>query len=288
MTFSEAKDVLLATLLPLYERREAMQIAHMVLEHLTGLTRTDRLLYKNKLLSDEQLAKLQDYNVALAAGKPVQYVLGEAWFAGLHFIVNEHTLIPRPETEELIEWIKEVAHNGSISILEIGTGSGCIPITLKKMFPDWHIQAIDISEEAVAIARENARIQGTEIDFIQMDFLNEENWKTLPTFDIIVSNPPYIKVSEGLSMAKHVLDHEPHLALFVPDEDALIFYKKIAAFGQSHLNNPGLVFLEINQLMGDAVVDTFSAQQYAAEIKKDIHGNDRMAKAEYLFTTLLS
>jgi release factor glutamine methyltransferase len=287
MTLSEAKDVLSATLLPLYEKREATQIADMVMEHLTGLTRTDRLLHKNKHLSDEQMALFHDHRDALSAGKPVQYVLGEAWFAGLRFIVNEHTLIPRPETEELIEWIKEVASSSPLSILDIGTGSGCIPITLKKLFPNWHIQAIDLSEEALAVARENARLQGTEIDFIQMDFLNEENWKKLLTFDIIVSNPPYIKISESMSMAKHVLDYEPHLALFVPDEDALIFYKKIAAFGQSHLNNPGLVFLEINQLLGDAVVNSFSAEHYSAEVKKDIHRNDRMIKAEYLFTNLL-
>ena len=227
------------------------------------------------------MAQFQDYRVALSAGKPVQYVLGEAWFAGLRFIVNEHTLIPRPETEELIEWIKEIASSSPISILDIGTGSGCIPITLKKMFPDWHICAIDLSEEALSVARENARQQGVAIDFMQMDFLNEENWKKLPTFDIIVSNPPYIKVSESMSMAKHVLDHEPHLALFVPDEDALIFYKKIATFGSSHLHNPGLVFLEINQLLGDAVADTFSAEQYSAEVRKDVHGNDRMVKAAY-------
>ncbi len=121
-----------------------------------------------------------------------------------------------------------------------------------------------------------------------MDFLNEENWKLLSKFDIIVSNPPYIKISESTSMAKHVLDHEPHLALFVPDEDALIFYKKIAAFGQSHLKNPGLVFLEINQLLGDGVVYTFSSEQYRAHLRKDLHGNDRMVKAEYFPATLLS
>ncbi len=134
MTLSEAKDVLLATLLPLYERREAAQITHMVLEHLTGLTSTDRPPQINKQLSDEQLAQFQDYTLSLAAGKPVQYVLGEAWFAGLRFMVNEHTLIPRPETEELIEWIREVAGSVPLSILDIGTGSGCIPVTLKKCF----------------------------------------------------------------------------------------------------------------------------------------------------------
>jgi len=287
MTLLQAKDHLIQALVQLYDNREAEQITHMALEHITGMNRTERVIHKHQELSAKQLDQFNHYHHELSAGKPVQYVLGEAWFAGMRLLVNKHTLIPRPETEELVEWIKEVANPRALSILDIGTGSGCIPIALKKKFPNWKIKAIDLSEDALAVARENARLQGVDIEFIQMDFLDEQNWKALPKFDIIVSNPPYIKVSESAAMAKHVVEHEPHLALFVPDDDALMFYKKIAAFGITHLNNLGLVFVEINQQLGNEVVDVFTAEYFSAYAKKDIHGNERIVTAELHFTTEL-
>lgn len=279
MTFLEAKGHLLQMLVPLYDNREAKQITHMVLEHITGMNRTERAIHKQQELSVEQAEQFNHYCNQLSTGKPVQYILGEAWFAGLRFLVNEHTLIPRPETEELVEWIKAVTFPETVSVLDVGTGSGCIPISLKKKFPLWNIQSVDLSARAIEVAKENALLQQVKIDFIQMDFLDEQNWSTLGQFDIIVSNPPYIKVSESTTIANHVLSHEPHMALFVPDDDALIFYKKIAAFGKIHLKKKGLIFLEINQLLGSEVCTVFVNAGYVTTLRQDLHGNDRMVLA---------
>lgn len=287
MTLIQAKDHLLQNLISLYDSREAGQITHMVLEHVTGMSRTERAIHKQQLLSSEQVDRVTLYSNELASGKPVQYVLGEAWFAGLRFLVNEHTLIPRPETEELVEWIKAVADPETLSVLDIGTGSGCIPITLKKNFPLWNIQSIDLSAGAIQVAKENAKLHEVDIDFIQMDFLDEQNWSALAQFDLIVSNPPYIRMAESVTMAKHVLNHEPHMALFVPDDDALIFYKKIAAFGKTHLKNRSLVFLEINQESGDEVCTVFNNVNYSTKLRTDVHGNDRMVAAELTTSSLL-
>lgn len=281
MTLSEAKDQLLQTLIPIYDSREASQIAHLVLEHMTGMNRTERTIAKHQQLSNSQEIQLHDYLKSLSAGKPVQYVLREAWFGGYRFEVNEHTLIPRPETEELIEWIKTYANPEPRQLIDIGTGSGCIPIVLKKAFPLWQIHAIDVSADALKTASKNAEQIGADIAFTQVDFLDEANWTNLPKYDIIVSNPPYIKQSEQSSMSKNVVDHEPHLALFVPDDDALIFYKKIADFGKQHLNPNGLVFLEINQLLGEDVCDLFKAAGYQTTLRKDLHENDRMVMAGF-------
>ncbi len=281
MTLSEAKDQLLQTLIPLYDSREASQIAHLVLEYMTGMNRTARTIAKHQQLSSSQEMQLHDYLKSLSVGKPVQYVLGEAWFGGYRFEVNEHTLIPRPETEELIEWIKAYANPEPRQLIDIGTGSGCIPIVLKKAFPLWQIHAIDVSADALKTASKNAEQIGADIAFTQVDFLDEANWTNLPKYDIIVSNPPYIKQSEQSGMSKNVVDHEPHLALFVPDDDALIFYKKIADFGKQHLKPNGLVFLEINQLLGKDVCDLFEAAGYQTTLRKDLHENDRMVMAGF-------
>ena len=282
MTVLQAKDVLLQTLLPLYDQREAEQMNHMVLEHITGMNRTDRAIHKHQQLTPDQIIKLESFTKKLAAGSPVQYVLGEAWFAGMRFSVNEHTLIPRPETEELIEWIKAVANPEPQSVLDIGTGSGCISVTLKKIFPLWKVQAIDLSKGAIQTAAENAKQHSVEIEYTVTDFLHEENWPAFSMFNLIVSNPPYIKISESASMAKHVVDHEPHAALFVPDDDALIFYKKIAAFGKLHLKKNGLIFLEINQLLGHETSLIFEKAGYKTTIRKDLNGNDRMVMAQWM------
>lgn len=281
MTVSEAKDLLQNTLQSLYDSREAAQICNMVLENLTGMNRTERAIAKQQLLNDTQKDQLIAFANDLSEGKPVQYVLGEAWFAGLRFSVNEHTLIPRPETEELIEWIKAVANPEPQRVIDIGTGSGCIPIVLKKELPLWQVEAIDVSAEALSIAHQNAHELDAGITFKQVDFLDEANWFTLSNYDIIVSNPPYIKQSEQNSMAKHVVNHEPHLALFVPDDDALIFYKKIAAFGKQHLSKKGKIFLEINQVLGKEVCQLFESSGYQTRLRKDLHENDRMVMVTF-------
>ncbi len=279
MTIESAKDQLIQQLSSLYDPREAAGITNMVLEHLTGMNRTDRMIHKHQELSATQKERLAEIRSALLNNRPIQYVLGEAWFGGMKFLVNEHTLIPRPETEELIEWIKATADPEPQRVLDIGTGSGCIPIMLKKELPLWQLSAIDISDNTLQVAKKNATLLNTSIDFICTDFLNETTWSDLSEYHIIVSNPPYIKQSEKDSMSTHVVDHEPHIALFVPDEDALIFYRKIATFGHTHLKKNGKLFFEINQLLGEQVSGLLQQMGYDTILRKDLHGNDRMIMA---------
>ncbi len=270
MTIFQAHEQLKSLLLTLYEQREASSIANLVLEHLTKKNRVDRLLAKDQLLSAEQVMQLNSMSQQLALHRPVQYVLGEAWFSRMPFYVNEHTLIPRPETEELVEWV--AAEAGSTgNMLDIGTGSGCIPISLKKKLPAHTITSIDISTEALKVAARNAQTLKADIVLLHLDFLNEVMWPSLPCFDIIVSNPPYIKTSESSFMAQHVLDHEPSIALFVPDDDALVFYRKIAVFAKKHLAHQGKIFMEINEALGKEVKSLFEEQGYhQTELKLDL------------------
>jgi release factor glutamine methyltransferase len=279
MTIYQAHQQLRDALTPLYDPREAVAIANLVVEHLTGKKKTDRLLHPATLLTAEQQALWQSYSGQLVQYRPVQYVLGEAWFAGMKFYVNEHVLIPRPETEELVAWVTDHAGSSAGQILDIGTGSGCIPITIKKKLPYSNITSIDISPEALCVAAQNATIFQTSINLQELDFLNEKQWHILGQYDLIVSNPPYIKISESTEMKKNVLDHEPSLALFVPDDDPLIFYRKIAAFAADHLAGNGSIFMEINETLGNEVRLLFETQQYKVELKKDLQGKERMIKA---------
>jgi len=281
MTIQSAQQALLVQLKSLYDEREAANIGDWVMEHITGKKRIGRLLDKLQIMSEEQLSKLDRIGKELATYRPVQYVLGEAWFAGMKLYVNEHVLIPRPETEELVEWIVEEIQNSKFkiqNILDIGTGSGCIPIALQKKLPGLSVTSVDISKEALEVAAQNAEILGVVINLLSIDFLNENNWDQLPVVDIIVSNPPYIKQSESSSMAKNVLDFEPGLALFVPDEDALLFYRKIADFGKTHLSEQGSIFLEINEKLGKEVITLCENNSYHVELRKDLQGRDRLVK----------
>lgn len=285
MIIQQAYKQLLFQLYEMYDDREAANIADMVIENITGFKKVDRLINKQFPLSEKQLQLLNDYTIQLLEHKPVQYVLHEAWFAGIKLYVDENVLIPRPETEELVELVvKTVASRQSlvVSILDIGTGSGCIPIALKKKLPSCEIHALDISEAALNVAKQNAVNQQTAINFHLLNILDKSSWKQLARFDIIISNPPYIKQSEGSSMQKNVLKYEPHLALFVDDEDALKFYKAIAEFGLEHLNNNGYLFFEINEMMGTQVFDLLTHYGYCSiELKKDLQNKERMIKATY-------
>lgn len=266
-----------------YDQREAMAIANLVMEKITGLKRIDRLMDSNKVLSIAETEQLAQYSSQLLQGKPLQYVLEEAWFAHLPFYVNQWVLIPRPETEELVEWIR--LENGNIMglrILDIGTGSGCIPIALKKQMPGASIISIDKSKEALDVAAKNALDLKAVIELKSLDFLDQEQWEQLGEIDLIVSNPPYIMESEKPSMESHVLDYEPSMALFVPDQDPLLFYRNIAQFGQTHLSINGTVYLEINQALGKEVCALFESMGYYTELKQDMQGKDRMVKAQLL------
>lgn len=265
----------------LYEKREASNIANWVIEHITGLKRMDRIIQKNALLTPSQEIELAEKTKQLLLAQPVQYVLGEAWFAGNPYFVDASVLIPRPETEELVEWILQDDLNKNFRhFLDIGTGSGCIPITLKLKKQDAFVLSFDISKEALAIAQKNATELNASVHFLEVDILDETRWHNFPVFDCIVSNPPYIKDSESASMAKHVTDYEPSLALFVRDEDPLLFYRKIALFAQAHLDAQGCIYLEINETLGKEVQALYESLGYTTELRKDLSGRDRMVKAE--------
>ncbi len=285
MSIQEAYKKLLFQLYELYDNREAANIADMVIEFITGQRKTDRIIHKTIPLNFQQQEQLENLTQELLQYKPVQYVLKETWFSRMKFFVNEAVLIPRPETEELINWIIQDIKSNKIkvnSILDIGTGSGCIPISLKKKNELLSVSALDISEDALKVAAKNADDLHAGINFICSDFLDENTWNEFPVYDIIVSNPPYVKQSESETMRKIVIDFEPHLALFVTDEDPLLFYKKIARFGKDHLSKEGNIFVEINECLGEEVIALFKKEKYNAELRKDMHGKDRMLKASFI------
>jgi release factor glutamine methyltransferase len=281
MTINTAYQQLLYQLYELYDDREAANIADWVIEYITGQKRIDRIIYKNIPLNKEQELQLTTFTTQLLQHEPVQYVLQEAWFAGRRFYVDESVLIPRPETEELVEMVIScqllVASNSQL--LDIGTGSGCIPIALKKRLPNTNITSIDISDKALNIAKKNATKLQADILYKQVDFLDETSWDDLGKFDVIVSNPPYIKQSESNAMSKHVTSYEPSIALFVADDDALIFYRKIALFGKLHLTENGQIFVEINEALGNETIVMFNSFGFKTLLKKDLQGKDRMIHA---------
>jgi release factor glutamine methyltransferase len=284
MTFELAEQSLTTALEGLYEDREAATIAAMVMEFVTGKSKMDRWLIKNEHLSNNHTKQLQKYTNQLLTGKPVQYVLGEAWFAGLCLIVNEHTLIPRPETEELValcaNWVAtNLNSKPGIKILEVGTGSGCISIALQQKIPAAIITAIDISVGAIEVATINAAKYNAPILFKTLDFLDETCWPNLDSYDIIISNPPYIAENEKTNITGHVLDFEPHIALFVANNHPLVFYNAIANFGNTHLNTGGGIFVEINQALGSQTTDAFTQHAYNTLLHKDLFENDRMIVA---------
>jgi len=283
MTISEAGKNLLAALSSIYSQREAANIVALVMEKITGYSKSERLVHKQLLLNVFQQGQFDDFKAQLLQHKPVQYVLHEAWFCGLQFYVDESVLIPRPETEELVETIlQDNTSTQNLSILDIGTGSGCIAISLKKKLPDAILYALDISKQALNVAKENASKNLADIVFFHSDILRFKE-TNLPVFDIIVSNPPYITQAEGMAMHPNVLLHEPHTALFVPDEDALLFYKAIADFGLQHLKPGGKLYFEINELLGVEVAALLKLKGFShIQVKKDLQQKNRIVSASLL------
>ena len=268
-----------------YDDREAENISDWIFENVTGLKRWERRGNRNKELNETDSEKLKKYLDELLKHKPVQYVLNEAWFYKRKFYVNENVLIPRPETEELVEWIVKDEKNNAggnskqTNIIDIGTGSGCIPVSLKKELPEANVTAIDVSEKALVVSKKNARELNASIDFFQIDFLKEDEWKALPQIDIIVSNPPYIPINEKEILAKNVIDFEPEIALFVENNDPFIFYKAIAKFAKCHLKEKGRIYVEVHEEYAKQVKIIFENAGLISEIKKDIYGKERMVKA---------
>ncbi len=274
-------------LAPLYESDEAKTLFSLAAEQVLALSPGKLMMQKDAAVSFINMQKFLSILNDLQIGKPIQHILEEAHFYGLVFKVNEHVLIPRPETEELVEWIISVcsiqfALNSfespkKLSVLDIGTGSGCIPITLKKHLPNTVVATLDVSADAIAVAKQNARQIGVDINFINADILT---FQSEEKFDIIVSNPPYIRDLEKNEMHNNVLLHEPHLALFVSDENPLIFYKAIAEFAKTNLKPNGQLFFEINEYLGKETVDMLDGKEFKnIELRKDMQGKDRMLKA---------
>ena len=290
MLLKQYKNHFFDSLQGIQDEQEIESFFFILTEYLHNLKRVDVALNPNFKLSDAEVEKWNIILADLQQEKPIQYITGEAWFYGLQFEVNENTLIPRPETEELVEWIlnSPITHHPSpITILDIGTGTGCIPISLKANLPQANVSAIDVSEKALEVAKRNAVSNKVEINFIQTNILEVEDLSQLQSpithypspYNIIVSNPPYVRNLEKEEIKKNVLDYEPHLALFVEDTDALLFYRKIAQLALKNLAPNGLLFFEINQYLGKETVELLENLGFKnIELKKDIYGNDRMIK----------
>jgi len=282
MTIKEQYQLLSQQLQRLYTNGEAGTITNWVLEHYTGLSRMSINTRGDKLLSNHEIQIISKALNELLKYRPVQYVLEEAWFKNMAFYVDENVLIPRPETEELVDWVVETGkpRQANKQILEIGTGSGCIAISLKNAMYQATVTALDISEAALKVAKRNAEKLKAPIDFIQMDFLSENNWLSLPKFDVIVSNPPYIPINEKDKLDKNVTGWEPGMALFVPDNDPLLFYRKIAAFGKTNLEKDGIIFVECHQDFAKTAQALFISEGYETILKKDMFDNERMIQAK--------
>jgi release factor glutamine methyltransferase len=303
MELRQAQRQLTTDLIPLYGSREAALIADWVMENLTGRKKLDRLTNPTEPLPEHLLRPYAVYRSELLAHRPVQYVLQESWFAGLRFYVDESVLIPRPETEELVQWAMETiapAAGGAAShsptfpgspfhppifpgaVFDVGTGSGCIAITLARHFPALASHACDISAAALRVASRNAATLGARIAFHHLDFLDRPAWNSLPPIQWLISNPPYIPEAERSTLAPHVADSEPALALFVPDADPLVFYQALADFGAGQLLPGGAVLAETHEDRTSAVAAIFrAAGAIHVEIRKDLMGKDRMIRASW-------
>ena len=283
MLIKEAYQRLVHDLLSMYDARESSQIADMALESITGRSRTDRLIHHDAILNNDQEILFNQQLEELKHGRPIQYVIGNCWFQEMQFKVDERVLIPRPETEELVELIiKEINHvkdvdQNAFSIIDIGTGSGCIAISLKKAMPGCEIWAIDKSRSALTLAKENASLLNTSIHFKEADILSEAKNDSLPAFNIIVSNPPYILPEEKTQLRKNVIGFEPKEALFVTNADPLEFYRAIIDFSSHHLLRGGFLFFETHEDHASEVKLLLESNEFEhVQIKKDLQGKDRM------------
>ena len=259
----------------IFNDKEVLNWAYLSIEYLLGYNRSECIIHSEKSIDIRVSDKLKNIITDLKTNKPFQYILGETYFYGLKIIINMHTLIPRPETEELVEWVLKENFN---SALDIGTGSGCIAIALAK-YSNADVSAIDISEQALKVAKENEILNSVQVNWSQQDILEV---KSLAKVDLFVSNPPYVLNSEKERMQKNILEYEPHLALFVPDNDPLIFYKKIADIATESLTAGGKLFFEINEYFANELIAILTQIGFVdIQLKKDINDRDRMIKATW-------
>lgn len=275
----EAFQYIRTSLENIYPENEINSISYLLLSEVTGLNRTGIILNKNTNISDNQRQQLEVFVKQLQTNRPIQYVLGHTEFYGLRIEVDETVLIPRPETEELVDWIRSSMDVSSpVKFMDIGTGSGCIAIALKDIFQNSIVRAVDVSQNALETASRNAKANGCELIFQCLDILQVES--LVEKQNVIVSNPPYIPSSEMAGIEGHVLDYEPHMALFVPNSDPLLFYRKIASLAKESLYEGGMLFFEIHRDFGSQTVDMLAQMGYHnITLRKDIFGNDRMIRA---------
>lgn len=275
-TIQYIKDELTA----LYPLEEIDGFIRIIFEHQLKLSFTQMIIQKDRILDDYQQKEIYKIVNRLKKYEPIQYILGEAEFYNLNLSVKPGVLIPRPETEELVDWITKINMSENAHILDVGTGSGCIALALKKELPDAQVTAFDVSEEALKIASANANRNKLDINFQNVDILKWEK-QEFPEFDIIVSNPPYVRDCEKKMMESNVLDYEPELALFVSDVDPLLFYRTIAGFAQKYLKKGGFLFFEINENFGEATKNLLYGFGFKnIDLKKDIEKKDRMICCE--------
>jgi len=283
MTSKELYRNFLVELQTVYDLSEATVITDWVFENIAHIKKADLIKNPLQAVPVAVLKKLAEKQEELLQHKPVQYVMGNTTFYNMQLQVSDKVLIPRPETEEMTNMVVNSYRfeQKQISILDIGTGSGCIAIAIKKNLPSTKVIALDISEDALEIARVNAISNKTNIQCTLFDFLDESRWPELMLFDIIISNPPYIPAKEKTTLAKNVVDFEPHTALFVPDNNPLLFYEKIAKFGRSHLNYNGKVFVETHEDYTKEVAALFATSYQQVIVKKDMFGKERIVIATY-------
>jgi release factor glutamine methyltransferase len=263
-------------LTPAYGGGEASSIARIVAEdafHLKGNA--------GRELDEVEYTRYLDISQRLLSGEPVQYVLGQADFFGMKFRVSPATLIPRQETEELVAWVLEEPVSNDVKLLDVGLGSGCIAISIRKKRPGWTVYGMDVSEEALAVAQQNSEtLVGGDTRFFHGNALKKQDWQNLPALDIVISNPPYIPAAERTLVPAHVLNHEPHLALFVTDDDPLLFYREIAGMSLEKLKSGGRIFFECNEFNAGEVAEMLGQSGFTSiESRKDICGADRMVRA---------
>ena len=279
MTLSEIYRKYLQELRELYSQNETAQITSIAFESIAGLHRSDVIKDPSMLISIKILGELEQALMRLKQHEPIQHVTGKAWFCNLLFQVSPAVLVPRPETEELVALASAFIKEKNLSVIDIGTGSGCIAITMKLKSENILVTALDISKDALEIADENARHHKTKIDFKHIDFLEESLWPPVSKYDVIISNPPYIPENDKGLLDKNVSQFEPHAALFEPAGKPFLFYVKIAAFGKTHLLPGGKIFVEIHEDFGNDVLNIFENEGYEAVLTRDMFGKDRFVVA---------
>lgn len=278
-TIGAVKAYFKSKLSPYFDAIEIDSMYYVVMHFYFELTKSQLILSEEKRLSESDLLKIIYAVKDLKKNKPLAYILSEWEFFGLPFKVNEHTLIPRPETEELVQLILDENH-GDINLLDIGTGTGCIPISLKKHMKNWNVKGLDVSVNALDIAHKNAELNNVDVSFFQYDILQNKKSQLDIKLDVIVSNPPYIPERDKEQMNENVLNYEPHLALFVENNEPLLFYDSISDFAINNLHNGGKLYFEIHEKYGNEVVDLLVQKGFEkVELIKDINGKDRIVKS---------